>query len=467
MTVLDDIKTLLGPGGYIDDPADMAPYLTEWRDRWTGTTPLVARPKNTEEVAGVVRLCAETRTPIVPQGGHTGLCGGAMPSTDGSQIILSLARLNRVRALDETTITVEAGCTLAQVQNTAAGANLLFPLSLASEGSAQIGGVLSTNAGGNAVLRYGTARALTLGLEVVLPSGGIWHGLKALGKDNTGYDLKHLFIGAEGTLGIITAATLKLFPRPRQTATLFAGLPSVETAVSLLHHMTDATGGRLSAFELISRRGLEIVTRHMPGCRDPLTATHPWYVLMEATTSEDGNGLAPMIEQAVAHALDEALITDAAIAQSDTQQQDFWRLRDSLSEAQKYEGGSIKHDVSVPVPAIPRFIDAATTAVTTLVPGCRLVPFGHIGDGNIHFNVSQPPEMDTQAFLECWDEMNCIVHDIVMDLEGSISAEHGIGQAKRDEMTRYKSPVELDLMRRIKQALDPQGIMNPGKVVPP
>ena len=467
MTVLDAIKEALGPAGYVDDPADMAPYLTEWRDRWSGKTPLVARPQSVEQVADVVRLCATSGIPIVPQGGHTGLCGGAMPSMDGTQIVLSLTRMNQVLAIDQNTITVEAGCTLAQVQEAAANAGHLFPLSLASEGTAQIGGVLSTNAGGNAVLRYGSARALTLGLQVVLPNGDVWDGLRALGKDNTGYDLKQLFIGAEGTLGIITAAVLKLFPAPRQTVTQLAGLDTVEDAVILFNRMRGQTSDSLSAFELIPRRGLEFVTRHMANCRDPLAKPYPWSVLIEATSPAPGNSLIAVMEAALQDAIDQGVASDAVIAQSEAQRADLWRLRDNLSEAQKYEGGSIKHDVSVPVGLIPKFISEASNAVEALVPGSRPVPFGHIGDGNIHFNVSQPEGADRATFLDQWDAVNAEVHDIVMALGGSISAEHGIGQLKVAALEHYKSPVEIDLMRRVKRALDPDTIMNPGKVVEP
>ncbi|MDA0339793.1 MAG: FAD-binding oxidoreductase, partial [Proteobacteria bacterium] len=345
------IKQILGSGGFIDDPSDMAPYLTEWRDRWSGATPLVARPRTVDEVAAVVQCCAESGIPVVPQGGHTGLCGGAMPNPDGSEIILSLERLNKILDVDRSSyaLTAQAGCTLAVVQQAAADAGLLFPLSLASEGTAQIGGILSTNAGGNAVLRYGSARQLALGLQVVLPSGDVWNGLTSLGKDNTGYDLKQLFIGAEGTLGIITAAVLKLFPQPRQTVTAFAALDSVEDAIALLELMRDQTGDQHSAFELVPRRGLEFVVKHMDRCRDPLADPSPWYLLIEATSPQSGNYLAISFETALAAATDQSLITNAVIAQSKSHRDDLWRLRDNLSEAQKFEGGSIKHDISVSI----------------------------------------------------------------------------------------------------------------------
>ncbi len=466
---LDALKTLLGPGGYIDDPTDMAPYLTEWRDRWHGDTPLVARPRDTYQVADVVAHCARHGLKLVPQGGHTGLCGGAMPHPGAGEIVLSLGRLNRVRGVDPQgfVMTIEAGCTLAAAQQAAAEADRLFPLSLASEGSAQIGGVLSTNAGGNAVLRYGNARDLVLGLEVVLADGRIWNGLKALRKDNTGYDLKQLFLGSEGTLGIITAAVLKLFPAPRQQETALAAVPGVAEAVALLSLAREASGDRVSGFELIPRIGLDFVVGHRKGNRDPLPAPSPWYVLIDLTTAAAGSDLHDAMETLLERALEAGLVTDAAVARSKTQRGDLWKLREDLSEAQKYEGGSIKHDISVPIARIPEFIATASAAVTALVPGCRPVPFGHMGDGNIHFNVSQPPGMDKQVFLDGWETMSEKVHDIAAMLGGSISAEHGVGQLKVDEIVRYKSPVEMELMHRLKRALDPGGTLNPGKVVTP
>jgi FAD/FMN-containing dehydrogenase len=464
---LDALKALLGPGGYVDNPADMAAYLTEWRDKWRGDTPLVARPRDTAQVAAVVAHCAAAGLKLVPQGGHTGLCGGAMPHPGAGEIVLSLARLNRVRAIDPEgyTMTLEAGCVLAAAQQAAAGVDRLFPLSLASEGSAQIGGVLSTNAGGNAVLRYGNARDLVLGLEVVLADGRVWNGLRALRKDNTGYDLKQLFIGSEGTLGVITAAVLKLFPAPRQQETALVAVASVADAVRLLARAREASGDRVSSFELIPRIGLEFVVRHMPGNRDPLTDPSPWYVLIDLTTAAKGADLSDALQGLLEQALVDGLATDAVLAQSQGQRDDLWRLRESLSESQKYEGGSIKHDVSVPIARIPDFIARATSAVEALIPGIRPVPFGHMGDGNIHFNLNQPVGMDRKVFLDRWEEVNKVVHDIVAGLDGSISAEHGVGQLKVEEILRYKSPVEMDLMRRLKHALDPSGVLNPGKVV--
>jgi FAD/FMN-containing dehydrogenase len=466
---LDALKRLLGPDGYLDDPAAMAPYLSEWRGRWRGDTPLVARPRDTAEVAAVLAACTRSGLKVVPQGGHTGLCGGAMPRAGKGEVLLSLARLDRIRALDAEgySLTAEAGCTLADVQQAAARADRLFPLSLASEGSARIGGVVSTNAGGNAVLRYGNARDLVLGLEVVLADGRVWSGLRALHKDNTGYDLKQLFVGSEGTLGVITAAVLKLFPAPRQRETALAAVPDVAAAVRLLALAREVSGDRVSGFELIPRLGLDFVVRHMPGCRDPLARPSPWYVLIDLSTAAAGGDLSEALERLLEGALEKGLLTDAAVARSEAQREDLWRLRESLSEAQRHEGGSIKHDVSVPLARIPEFIAAAGATVERLIPGARPVPFGHMGDGNIHFNLSQPVGADAGAFLGRWEEVSRAVHDIVAAMDGSISAEHGVGQLKVDEIERYKSPVEMALMRTLKQALDPAGTLNPGKVLRP
>jgi FAD/FMN-containing dehydrogenase len=458
---LERLKSAAGPGGWTVDPDELAPHLVEWRNRYQGATPLLLRPASTEAVAAIVRICAQAEVAVVPQGGNTGLMGGQIPRPGHDEVLLSLSRLRRVRAVDplDNTMTVEAGCTLLEAQQAAAAVDRLFPLSLAAEGSCQIGGNLSTNAGGIHVLRYGNARELVLGLEVVTPDGEVWDGLRALRKDNTGYDLKHLFIGAEGTLGVITAAVLKLFPRNRQVQTMFAAVPTVEAAVSLLSQVRSATGDAVLAFELIPRMALEFVTRHLPGAHDPLATPSPWYVLADLTTT------AGVAEQAIAAAAEGGLITDAAVAASPAQASALWQLRESISEMQKPEGESLKHDISVPVSRIPAFVHQAVAAVTRLVPGIRPVPFGHVGDGNLHFNLSQPPGMDRRAFRERGDEIHHAVHDIVAALGGSISAEHGIGMAKREEIRRYKSPLEIALMQRIKQALDPKGIMNPGKGV--
>jgi FAD/FMN-containing dehydrogenase len=464
---LERLKAVVGPGGWIDDPAELLPHVTEWRELYRGKTPLLVRPSTVEEVAALVRICAETRTGIVPQGGNTSLCGGSVPDESGAQIVLNLSRLCRVRDVDplNDTMTVEAGCLLADLHATAASVDRLFPLSMASEGSSQIGGNLSTNAGGTAVLRYGTARDLVLGLEVVLPDGRIWDGLRALRKDNTGYDLKQLFLGAEGTLGIITAAVLKLFPRPRDVQTALVAVPDVSAAVAWLGTARVVSGGEVTAFELFSRVGLDFVLRHIPGTSDPMPERHDWYVLCEISGGRTPGALRETLEAILTLGIEADLVSDAVVAESEAQRQALWRLRESLSEAQKPEGGSIKHDISVPVSRVAEFIERASAAVTEAIPGCRIVAFGHIGDGNVHFNPSQPPEMERLAFLAQWARVSRVVHDIAVDLGGSISAEHGVGRLKRAEIQHYKSEVEIGLMRTIKAALDPLGIMNPGKVV--
>jgi FAD/FMN-containing dehydrogenase len=451
----------------ISEEAEMVPYLREWRDRYQGRAALILRPGSVEDVSRILALASETGTAIVPQGGNTGLVGGQIPFESGNEVVLSLARLNRVRETDVIghTLTVEAGMTLAQVQQEADAAGTLFPLSLASEGSCQIGGNLATNAGGMQVLSYGNARDLVLGLEVVLASGEVWNGLKTLRKDNTGYDLRDLFIGSEGTLGIITAAALKLFPRPRQRATLFAGLPDLDGVLRFLGLAKMKAGPALTLFELLPRIGLEFVLRHGQGVRDPLMEAHPWYVLAEISSlSEDGEAGAAMASIAES-AFESGCISDAVIAATLAQREALLKLRELMSEMQKYEGGSIKHDISVPVARIPDFIREAGMAVERLVPGARPVPFGHAGDGNIHYNVSQPVGMDTDTFLAQWEEMADAVHGIVTRMHGSISAEHGIGRMKRDVLLQVKSPVEIELMRRIKSAFDPRGILNPGKML--
>ncbi|HEX7775161.1 MAG TPA: FAD-binding oxidoreductase [Parvibaculum sp.] len=461
------MREVVGPKGFIGDTADMAPYLVERRDLYKGRAGAVLRPGSTAEVSALMKIAHETGTPVVPQGGNTGLVGGQIPFETGEEIILSLSRMNRIGALDaeNNTLTVEAGVTLAAAQAAAEAAGRLFPLSLASEGSCQIGGNLSTNAGGTAVLHYGNARDLVLGLEIVLADGRVWDGRKGLRKDNTGYDLKQIFMGSEGTLGIITGAVLKLFPRPRSVETAFAAVPSVEAAVKLLRLAEAATGGLVTGFELMPRIGIEFVTRHVPGAADPLAAPSPWYVLIELTSGGDGGVLADTLEGLLAKGMEAGLVSDAAVARSQTQRAAFWALRENMSDVQKLEGGSIKHDVSVPVSAVAELIARASAAVTKRLPGIRPVPFGHIGDGNIHLNLSQPIGMDKAAFLARWEEMNAIVHGIVRELSGSISAEHGVGRMKRDEIAATKSPVEIELMRTLKRALDPKGILNPGKVV--
>ena len=456
---LERLKALVGPAGYSVDPDELAPHLTEWRNRFVGRTPLLLKPANTEEVAAIVRICAEADVGLVAQGGNTGLVGGQIPRPEGCDLLLSMSRMNKIRSVDavDNTMVVEAGCTLAVAQEAAAKVERLLPLSLAAEGTSQVGGNLSTNAGGIHVLRYGNARDAVLGLEVVTADGAIWNGLRALRKDNTGYDLKQLFVGAEGTLGIITAAVLKLFPRPRQVETMLASVSDPDKVLALLALARDLTGDGVFAFEMISRFALELVLRHIPGTSDPLAAPAPWYVLTDLTVTRD------LAENFLAAAFDRGLVEDAVLASSAAQAKSLWKLRESISESQKHEGGSIKHDISVPVSRIPAFLREALAAAAKLIPGIRPVPFGHVGDGNLHFNFTQPVAMDKEAYLAKWETLNRVVHDIVIAHGGSISAEHGIGVLKREEGRRFKSAVELDLLRRIKQALDPKGIMNPGK----
>lgn len=462
---IDAITRAVGAKGIIADPQGMAPYLEEQRGYFHGAARLVVRPATTAEVAAVVRICAEAHLPIVPQGGNTGLVGSGVPQS-GDAIVLSLARMNRVRAIDpiDFTITVEAGCVLAEVQRAAAEVDRLFPLSLGAEGSCMIGGNLSTNAGGIAVLRYGNMRELTLGLEVVLPDGQVWDGLRALRKDNTGYDLKQLFIGSEGTLGIITAATLKLFPRPREIATAFLGMTRVEDAMALFARARAASGDQLTAFELIPRLGLEMGTRHVPGVRDPLAKPYPWYALLEVSSSKCESGAGAALTALLEEAMAAKLVADGVIAASTGQARDLWRIREGMVEGQKYEGASLKHDISVPVSRIADFIKQVIAATEATLPGIRPLAFGHVGDGNVHFNLSRPVGGDDKIFMARRAEFNRIVHDITKGFAGSISAEHGIGLLKREELPHYKAPLELALMRKLKQALDPQGIMNPGKI---
>ena len=458
------LKSAVGPKGFSEDPNEIAPHLVEWRGKYQGHTPLLLKPATTAEVSAILAICDETRTPLVPQGGNTGLVGGQIPL--GGEILLSLSRMNRIRTLDpgDMSATADAGVVLANLQKAAEEAGAYFPLSLASEGSCTIGGNLSTNAGGVNVLRYGSARSLVLGLEVVLAGGRVLNLLRSLHKDNTGYDLKQLFIGAEGTLGVITAAVLKLFPKPVTRETIFVAVKDPEAAIALLGRVEQATGGLVSAFELIPRIGLEFVLAHIPHTSDPLKAGSPWYVLIEAASAA-AIGLAEALGAEVARAIDDGLVTDAAVASNDAQRTALWRLRESMSEAQKPEGGSIKHDVSVPIKAIPAFLREGIAAVTALVPGVRPVPFGHLGDGNIHFNFSVPNGADNEAYLARWSEVSRAVHDLVQKFGGSISAEHGLGVMKRDEIHRYKSAEELEVMRSVKLTLDPNNILNPGKVV--
>jgi FAD/FMN-containing dehydrogenase len=462
------IQEAVGPKGWTDAPDAMEPYLVEQRGLYHGRAQMVVRPESTAQVAAVVKICAEAGIPVVPQGGNTGLAGGGVPSARGDAIVLSLGRMNRIRALDplNDTITVEAGVVLQRIQEAAAEADRLFPLSLGAEGSCMIGGNLSTNAGGTGVLRYGNARALVLGLEVVLPDGRIWDGLRGLRKDNTGYDLKQLFIGAEGTLGVITAAVLRLFPRPRDVVTAMVAVRDVHAAVELLSLLRGGTGESVTGFELMTRMGMESAARHIEGVADPFDKAYGYYVLIECTSAHGPGPLRGAVEGVLEDALTEGLVLDAVFADSRARARQLWYIREVLPEAQKFEGGSIKHDVAVPVSRVADFIADANAAVEAAMPGVRPFAFGHVGDGNIHYNLSQPPGMDKDAFLAEWQRLNRVVHDVVVrKYKGSISAEHGIGLVRRTDLGHYKSEVELDLMRKVKAALDPKGLMNPGKIL--
>jgi FAD/FMN-containing dehydrogenase len=463
----DALRAIVGPAGVIDDPALMAPYTEDRRKRYAGTTPLVARPGATSEVAATVALCARAGVAIVPQGGNTGLVAGGIPDASGREVVLSLARMTAVRAIDAVndTLTVEAGCVLADVQAAAEGVDRLFPLSLAAEGSCTIGGNLSTNAGGTQVVRYGSARDLVLGLEVVLADGRVLDDLKGLRKDNTGYDLKQLFLGAEGTLGIITAATLKLFPRPREVATAWVGIPGPQAAIDLLTLAQTSSGGLVTSWEYMPDFCVQLVLRHLAGHRLPLAAPQPAYLLVELAAGAHGAGLAATLERILAEGAERGLVADAAIASSGAQVKALWAIREEMPEAERREGAAIKHDIAVPISAIPAFMERATGAADALAPGARVSAFGHVGDGNIHFNVLPPAGADGAAFLGLWERMNRAVEDVAMALGGSFSAEHGVGRAKLGSMARYKSPLELELMRRLKAALDPDNILNPGRVV--
>jgi D-lactate dehydrogenase (cytochrome) len=456
-------RAIVGDKYAVTDAADIAPYVTEERDLFHGRSPLVLRPGSTAEVSAICKLATENRIALVPQGGNTGLVGGQTPHN--GEVVVSLRRLDRIRDVDtaSNTMTCEAGVVLQAAQRRAAEVDRLFPLSLGAEGSCTIGGNLSTNAGGTAALAYGVAREMAIGLEVVLADGRILNGLSKLKKDNTGYDLRNLFIGAEGTLGIITAATLKLFPKPRAVETAFVGLKSPALALRLLAIAQNAAGGALTSFELLSDIAVDFSIRHGIDIRDPLAGKHPWYVLMELSSPRDD--ARATLEAILGQGLEDGIVDDAAIAASLAQRQAFWKLRDEMSWAQKPEGGSIKHDISVPVAAVPDFIAEANAAVVKLIPGARPVPFGHLGDGNIHYNVSQPVGANAADFLARWHEVNAVVFDIVLRMGGSISAEHGIGVLKRDELPDVKDKVAIELMRSIKALLDPLGIMNPGKVL--
>ncbi len=457
--VISRLKAVVGDGGWSQDPDRLAPKLVEWRDRWSGRTPLLLLPRTTEQVAAVVGVCAESGTAITAQGGNTGLVGGQIP--DG-EVLLSLERMRAVREVnvDDDVLVVEAGLTLAAAHDAAAAAGRRFPLSLASEGSATIGGLVSTNAGGVAVLRYGTMRQLVLGLEAVLPNGEVWNGLKRLRKDNTGYDLKQMLIGAEGTLGVVTAAALKLYPLLASRSVAIAGIESPASAVALLGRAKQVSGGAVESFELIGRLGMELAIRHIPGAREPLEGRPPWYVLVEIASGEPGAAEASM-ERLLEAAMETELVLDAAIAQTEAQAKAFWALRENQSAAQKSEGAAWKHDIAVPVSRIAEFIETAGTALGARYPGVRIDAFGHVGDGNIHYDVLAAPGGDPAAHNARRDEAAHVVHDIVMSLDGSISAEHGLGTMKTAEALAYKSPVEVAAQRALRAALDPKRIMNP------
>ena len=454
---IDALKALAGPGGWLDDAGSLAPHLHEWRDRWQGRTPLLLRPQSTQHTAELVRYCAGQGIAITPQGGNTGLVGGQIPQ---GEVLLSTARLNRIRALDKAnaTLTLEAGATLAAARAAAAEAGLALPLSLASEGSATIGGVLSTNAGGMEVLRHGSARALCLGLEAVTARGEVWSALSGLRKDNSGYDLKQLFIGAEGTLGVITAAVLRLVPAPDARQSAWCALPDAKSAIALLSFLRARCGDMVSRFELIPQTGIELALKNVPGNRAPLDAAFPWHVLAELDLFGTPG---PVLEEALADALHEGLISDAVLAQSAAQAADFLRLRESLSAAQKGEGAPLKHDISVPVSAVARFIGEASAAARALAPRCRILAFGHVGDGNVHFDILPASPRPEDAFGAAGAQITDAVQACALSLGGSISAEHGIGIMKKRALLAQKSPLEMDMMRAIKAALDPHNIMNP------
>ena len=459
--MLQSLRELVGDNHVLTDAADMTPFVNDWRGRYHGSAMCAVRPGTTEEVARVVRHCVDANVAMVPQGGNTSLCGGATPFAN--EVIISLTRLNRVRAIDVAnhTITVEAGCTLQSVQDAAAAAGLLFPLSIAAEGTATIGGNLSTNAGGVQVLRYGNARDLALGVEVVLPDGRVWNGLRGLRKDNAGYDLKHLFIGAEGTLGLITCAVLKLYPRPKTQVTAWVVIESPAAAVALLSHLKRDFGERVTALELIGDTALNLVVQHIPGSRPPFANVSPWQLIVELSEFS-GDDIQDPLQLSLARA---GGVIDAAIAQSEAQRRAMWALRENISEAQRREGFSVKQDIAIPVSRVEDFIALADAALEKVFPGVRIVCFGHVGDGNLHYNQSKPQSASNDEFMRCSGEVNRIVYDITHSLGGSISAEHGVGVLKRDEITRYKSEIEIGLMQSIKKMLDPRGLMNPGKVI--
>ncbi len=457
---------IVGDANALRDPETMAPYLVEQRRLYEGKAAMVLRPNSTAQVSEILKLAHATGTVIVPQGGNTGLVGAQIPFSSGNEIIVQLGRMNKVRNIDvkDNSITVDAGVVLQTIQQAADDNDRLFPLSLGAEGSCQIGGNLSTNAGGTAVLHYGSTRDLVLGLEVVLADGTIWQGLRSLRKNNTGYDLKHLFIGAEGTLGIITAATLKLYPKPKTRVAALVGLNSISDALSLLE-LTLSQAGGVTSFEFLPRFAMEIVLKHSSDVRDPLAQKHPWYLLIELSSGDGEERVREQLVEVLGIALERNLISDAAVSTSESQRLAFWQIRTLISEVQKHEGASIKNDIAVPVSAVPQFLHRADEAVLTLVPDARICAFGHLGDGNVHYNISQPVGMEAQTYLNLWSRMTDAVNKVVLELGGTISAEHGIGRMKRHNMPHIKSAVELEMMRSIKHLFDPTNIMNPGKLL--
>lgn len=464
---IDRLRSIVGSQGYLDQPFDVAPFTVDHRKLYRGATPLVLRPDSTGQVAAILKACNEASIGIVPVGGNTSYCGGATPSEDGSQIVLSMARMRRIRTVDphNYTMVAEAGCVLADVQAAAAAVERTFPLSLGSEGSCQLGGTLSTNAGGTAVLRYGMMRELVLGLEVVLADGRVLDALQSLRKDNTGYDLRDLFIGAEGTLGVITAAALKLFSRPAVRVTALVAVPDPQAAVTLLSRMRSATGDMVSTFELIPRIGIDLVTQHIAHTSDPFEERHDWYVLLEVGAGKHSNGLRAAIETELEAAMAAGEVLNAVFAENESQREALWRLRETIPEAQRLDGASIKHDVSVTTTKLPSFILEGSRAILDIAPQSRIVAYGHLGDGNLHFNVNQSQNESANEFLALAPHIHRAVHDLIARYGGSFSAEHGIGRLKREELLRYKNPVAIEVMRSIKYALDPNGIMNPGKML--
>ncbi|MDB6042386.1 MAG: dependent oxidoreductase [Gammaproteobacteria bacterium] len=464
---IEALEEILGADGVLTDAVDTAPFLTDHRRLYHGQALAVALPRSVEQISRLLAYCNERHVGVVPQGGNTGYCGGATPDESGREIVVSLQRLNHIRSVDSLnySLVAEAGCILADVQRAADDAERFFPLSLGSEGTCQIGGNLSTNAGGTSVLRYGMMRDLVLGLEVVLADGRILSSLSALRKDNTGYDIKSLFLGAEGTLGVITAASIKLFPKVRSSATAFAAVSDVRAAIDLLARLREASGDRVSSFELIPRIGIDLTTRHIPGVTDPLGRPYSWYVLCELTSSRAADPLDDVIEEALASALEDGLVLDAALARSERERDALWKLRETIPEAQRLDGANLKHDISIAVSALPGFVERASRWVHENVLDGRLVAYGHVGDGNLHFNLNQAPGSDRNTFLAREAPLKRAIHDLVREFGGSFSAEHGIGRLKVGELERYASPVELDLMRAVKRAFDPNGVLNPGKVL--